>query len=221
MNYDPQNKGDYEPSPFTTYQPQRPMGAPDNSYQPPVGAPDNSYQPPIGAPGNGYQPPVGAPGNGYQPPVGAPGTGYQPPVGAPGSGYQPPVGAPGSGYQPPHAAPAPAKVTVPGKGLGIAALILSVLSILLGFLASCGCYCFTYGMFGMVGSIPFMITAIVAIILGAVGLKKAKAADMKNPLALTGLILGIVALILMIAVTAFSVIVLSLGFTAGFLESLG
>lgn len=61
---------------------------------------------------------------------------------------------------------------VPGKGLGIASLVLGIVAFII---------------FG----IPCSITGLV---LGAVGLAKAKAAGMKNGMALAGVILSIVAL---------------------------
>ena len=99
-----------------------------------------------------------------------------------------PVDAPE--FQPPVGEPAPAPTAVPGKGLGIAAVVVGALSLVVGVVLNCLC--------GMLGSIPFFVTAIVAIVLGAIAMKKASDAGSKNTLALVGLILGIVAIVALI-----------------------
>lgn len=103
-----------------------------------------------------YQQPV------YQQPV------YQQPV------YQPvqPV------YQQPAAAPA-----VPGKGLGIASMVLGIVSLVM--------FCAWYL------AIP---CALVGCILGAVALNKAKQAGMKNGMGVAGLTCSLIALAILIII---------------------
>ena len=67
--------------------------------------------------------------------------------------------------------------SVPGKGLGIAGMVLGIISLVL--------FCVTYI------SIP---CAIVGIILSGVGLKKAKDVGMKNGMAVAGLVCSAIAL---------------------------
>ena len=106
-----------------------------------------------------YQQPVYQP----QPPV------YQPPV------YQqsvyPPQQLPVYPYQP------PVPTTVPGKGLGIASLILGIASLL----------------FGAVWIVSG-ICAVLAITFGAVAQAKARQAGRGNGMALGGLICGAIGL---------------------------
>ena len=65
----------------------------------------------------------------------------------------------------------------PGKGLGIASMVLGIVSV------SCFC-CITY---------LSCVTAIVGIILGAVGNSQSKQAGYKNNMAVAGIVLGIIA----------------------------
>lgn len=60
----------------------------------------------------------------------------------------------------------------PGKGLGVAAMVL-----------------------GIIGQLLFpLILGILALILGAIGLSKSKNVGMKNGMAVAGIVLGIIAI---------------------------
>ena len=83
--------------------------------------------------------------------------------------------APAPGYIPAPVYGAPA--SVPGKGLGIASMVLGILSLVL--------FCFLYV------SIP---CALIGVALGGVGLKKAKDVGAKNGMAVAGLVCSIIAL---------------------------
>ncbi|MDQ0744350.1 hypothetical protein QFZ62_001658 [Clavibacter sp. B3I6] len=112
--------------------------------------------------------------------------------------YPAPPPAPDSGYIPPYAPSAPA-APAGGKGLAIASLIVAIVAFLGAF-------------------IPFLnyvvfIPAVVAIVLAIVALAKRKAG---RPLALTGLIVGALALILSIVLA----VVYTVGFAAAVSESL-
>lgn len=78
----------------------------------------------------------------------------------------------------------------PGKTLGIVSLVLGIASLLIGSVCSCTCAC-------LGGSLPLLM-AIGGIVTGAIGLSKAKKAGEKNPLALVGMILSIVAIVIII-----------------------
>ncbi len=88
----------------------------------------------------------------------------QPPMGQP--MYQQPM------YQQPVQAP-----SVPGKGLGIAGMVLGIVSLAL--------WCFIYL------AIP---CAIIGLILSAIGMKKAKDVGMKNGMAVAGIVCSAIAL---------------------------
>jgi hypothetical protein len=92
---------------------------------------------------------------------------YAPPA-AP--AYAPTGYAPAGGYT-------PAPVSNPGKGLGVAAMILGIISLVL--------WCTVY---------VSIFTSIVGLILGAIGLKKSKDAGMGNGMAVAGLVTSIIAL---------------------------
>ncbi len=83
--------------------------------------------------------------------------------------YQQPV------YQQPVYQKAP---SVPGKGLGIASMVIGIVALALGICL------------GWVG----VIASIVAIAMGGVGLNKAKAVGAKNGMAVAGLVCSIIAL---------------------------
>ena len=70
----------------------------------------------------------------------------------------------------------------PGKGLGIAAMVLGIISLL----------CFPY------------ILGTLGIILGAVGLNKSKAVGMKNGMAVAGIVLGIIGIALWVLMLIFA-----------------
>ncbi len=94
----------------------------------------------------------------------------------------------------------------PGKGLNIASLVLGIVSLVLsGPCSCCGC----------LGGIVPSITAILGIILGAVGMKKSKEAGFQNKKGMVGLILSIVALVLTLLT---GVIFLIIGGTGMFAE---
>lgn len=142
-------------------------------------APQDPFStPPQGGPGDspaGYGTPGAQPdGYGAQPgDYGSPPPGY----GAPAYGQQPaPYGAPGGfGGHP-----------APRNGFGIAALVLGILSIPAGFTVVFG-----------------ILLGVLAIIFGALGRGRAKKGLASNGgMALTGLILGVVGLLISIAVAA-------------------
>ncbi|MFF1560210.1 DUF4190 domain-containing protein [Streptomyces sp. NPDC058279] len=135
---------------------------------------------PAGPPGYG-----GAPGYGGQPGYGgAPGYGGQPPYGGPPGypGYPTAAGYPGYGPgYPGH--------PQPSNGLGVAAFVLGLLSLVA---------CFT-----LVGPLVF---GIVAVVLGALARGKAARGEATNGgLALAGLICGAVGIVLGAALTLFLV----------------
>lgn len=78
----------------------------------------------------------------------------------------------------------------PGKGLGIAALVLGIFAILFGTICSCLAAC-------LGGFLP-LVCGIAGIVLGAIGYKKSKAAGFSNKLALIGMIISIVAVVLIV-----------------------
>lgn len=105
----------------------------------------------------------------------------QPPVYNPPPAYnQPPAWQPPA-YQQPYPqqpyAPSFTQPTVPGKGMGIAAMVLGIVGLVLL------CEAFV--------SLP---CAILSLILGIVSLVKAKKAGMKNGMAVTGIVLGSIAI---------------------------
>lgn len=75
----------------------------------------------------------------------------------------------------------------PGKGLGIAALVLGICSLFFGIICNCTCL-------GL-GSIVSVITAIVGLILGILANKKSAAVGIKNKKAKVGIILSIVGIV--------------------------
>lgn len=89
------------------------------------------------------------------------------------------------------------KMADPGKGLGIASLVLGICGLVFSWLCSCFFTCFS-------GLFP-LVLSVVGLILGIVGNNKSKAAGFKNTLATVGLILSIVAL-------AITVLCMFLGF---------
>ncbi len=100
------------------------------------------------------------------------------PVGAPpvAPTGMPPYSAAPAGYPPGYA---PVKPVIPGKGLGIAGMVLGIISVVF--------VCFSYLVF------PIII-AIVGCVLSGVGLKKAKDAGMKNGMATAGLVCSCISL---------------------------
>ena len=84
----------------------------------------------------------------------------------PAYGYQPQPTQPVYGYAPVQ----PAKV--PGKGLGIAGMVLGIISIV----------------FLCIADTVTLIGGILGLILSGIGLSKAKAAGMKNGMAVAGIV---------------------------------
>lgn len=76
-----------------------------------------------------------------------------------------------------------------GHGMGVAALIMGILSIVVAFIPCLGLLAF--------------FTAIVAIILGAIGISQASRADAPKGLGIGGLVTGALALLISIAQIVF------------------
>ncbi len=85
-----------------------------------------------------------------------------------------------------------------GHGMGVAALIIGVLSVIVAFIPCLGLMAF--------------FTAVVAVVLGAIGISQASRAEAPKGLALGGLITGAVALMISIA---------QIVFFAGFSDRIG
>ena len=77
-----------------------------------------------------------------------------------------------------------------GKIFNIIALVLGIVSLVLGAILSCSCAC--------LGSILPAIVAIVGIVLGVVGMIRSKKAGYNGRLGLIGLALSTVAVVVMI-----------------------
>jgi hypothetical protein len=75
-----------------------------------------------------------------------------------------------------------------GHGLGVAALIMGIISFVVAFIPCVGLFA--------------MLTAIVAVVLGAIGLSQASRAEAPKGMALGGLITGVIALFIAIAQVA-------------------
>lgn len=101
-------------------------------------------------------------------------------------------------YAPPVNTSQPASAD-PGQTLGIVALVLGVLSIL----STCCSIFFIPGL-----GLPFGIAAVVC---GALGMKKSKAAGKTNTMATVGLVMGIPALVVSIISTVISVCMIIFG----------
>lgn len=194
------------PPPGAAPLPPPPIPAPDPASSPNAGGhaapnPWGEPHPPSGAPAprqyappSPYAPPgpYGAPGSAPPPPPpypGAPSTGEQPNPFAPPTAYAPPGGYPPPGAGP-YAYPAPYAPSgyqpAPTNGLAIAALIL-----------------------GLVGWIPCGIGSIAAVVLGFVArsqIREAQGRQGGDGLALTGIILGFIAIGFWILVVVFGAI---------------
>ena len=123
------------------------------------------------------------PQGGYQQPT-YPQGGYQQPV-YPQDGYQP------TGYQQPYqptGAPMQAVPADPGKGLGIASMVLGIV----GFVFCCCLGGFTFGVTTLIA--PFCL--IIGLILGIVGKSKSKTVGAKNAPAIAGIVLSAIPLAL-------------------------
>lgn len=99
----------------------------------------------------------------------------------------------------------------PGKKFGIASLVLGIVGILGNTCCSC-CGC--------LGKIPTFVAPLVGLILGIVGMSKAKKAGGKNGLALAGLIVSVGALVIFIVMSVFSLLMNGLSFLLEFDPSL-
>ena len=87
--------------------------------------------------------------------------------------------------QPQYQPQPPVAPTVPGKGMGVASMVLGIISLVL--------FCIYYI------ALP---CAIIAVILGGVGLSKAKKAGMKNGVAVAGIVMSCIAIGLAILAVA-------------------
>lgn len=99
-----------------------------------------------------------------------------------------PVYNPAPGYAPVAPGYTPAPVANPGKGMGIASMVLGILAILLL------CTSLTY---------VAIACAIVGCILGGLGMKKSKEVGMSNGMGVAGLVCSIIALALCVIAIIF------------------
>lgn len=170
----------------------------------PSGPPPESDRPDAGQPG---QQPPSYPGPQYPESSGQPSPGGQ--YGQPDQYGQPSqYGQPGQ-YGQPAQYGQPGQYAPPGQygggygeppksnGLGIAALVVGILSIPAAFLAG----------------VPGIVLGLIAIVLGIVGLRRVKARRADNRgMAITGVVTGVLGLLLGIAVLAFTAFIVN---TAG------
>ena len=105
----------------------------------------------------------------------------------------------------------------PGKGLGIAALIIGIASWLVLSPLYCGC---SFMSLGFIPAILEIILGVVGLILAIIGMKKSKAVGMKNVMAVIGLILGILHIVGGVAMIVISILVVVLGAGTGILAGL-
>ncbi len=144
------------PGPYAPYSPQGypPPGYPPQGYPPP-GYPPQGYPPGTYPPPGAYPPP---PGGMYPPPP----PGYPPAPPQPYAGYGAPVG------------------TAPKNGLGIGALIASILSLPAAFTVFGG-----------------FILGVIGIILGFLGYRRARSGEATNGgMAIAGIVLGVLGIVL-------------------------
>ena len=122
-------------------------------------------------------PPVGPPtGAGYPPPASYPQAAYPPP---PPGGYPPPGDYPQPGY-PGYGPPRPS------SGLAVAALVVGIIGVLTSFVVLGG------------------VLGIVALVLGIIGLGKARRGLASGRgMAITGIVLGVLAILIAAAALAF------------------
>lgn len=106
--------------------------------------------------------------------------------------------------------PAPSN---PGKGLGIAAMILGIVSLVLSTVCICTCSYFAPIMGGFVG--------LIGLILAIMGKSKSKAAGCSNGMATTGLILSLVSLLIVIVFVVVVVACMIMGIGLSAMESAG
>lgn len=151
----------------------------------PSDKPENPQQTPQPSTPPGAAPPSYPGPGGYPPPNYPPGAypgAYPPPPGGGYPGYPPPPPAPYAGY----GAPVP---TAPRNGLGIAALIAGILSLPAAFTIFGG-----------------FILAVVAIILGIIGYRRARSGEASNGgMAIAGIVLGVLGIVLSAVLIAIGV----------------
>lgn len=88
-----------------------------------------------------------------------------------------------------------------GQGLGVAALVMGIISFLIAFIPCVGLFA--------------IFTAIIAVVLGAIGLSQASRTNSPKGLMLGGLIIGVIALFVSVAQV---VVIAGLSDRAGFIE---
>lgn len=104
----------------------------------------------------------------------------------------------------------------PGKGLGIAGMIVAIVSVL-----PFACCCCPYTVWiGIIGMIVSLACAVTGLILSIIGMKKSKAVGLKNVFATVGLIISCVALALC-AVVLTLIIIAVIGYVLLILLGLG
>lgn len=91
---------------------------------------------------------------------------------------------------PDYSAPAANPNVDPGKSQGTIALILGIVSLVLGTICSCLLAC--------LGGILPLIAAIIGVILGKSAMNKSQAAGFENKQAKTGMILSIIAIVVIV-----------------------
>lgn len=107
-------------------------------------------------------------------------------------------------YQPPIYQQPPRPVENPGKGLGIASLVLGIIGCLLfAFPFYLGFFCFA--------------ASVVGIVLAAVSMKKSKAVGASTGLAVAGLVVSICGVV--VAFVALCIVIVAVGF-AGILSEI-
>jgi|GEM_PF-1099726 len=137
---------------------------PMGGFPPPQPPPPPPAPPPPAPP----PPPPGASGFPQSPAGNPPSYGGQPT-----GGFPPPHGRPG-GYAPPPGFQYPQQTSYPGKGLSIAALVLGICSLVFPGLG--------------------IVTAIIALVLGILGKKKADEAGAPTGMATAGVVMSIIAI---------------------------
>lgn len=90
------------------------------------------------------------------------------------------------------------QMTDPGKGLGIASLILGICGLVMGSVCSC--------LFSCLGGIPSLIVSVVGLILGILGKNKSAAAGFSNGPAKIGFILSIIGLAVTLLFSLFGIV---------------
>lgn len=99
----------------------------------------------------------------------------------------------------------------PGKGFGIAAMIMGILS-----LVTTGCCCMCVAYFSPLIGLPF---AILGLIFGIVARKKSKSAGLKNPMATAGIITSVVCLVICVILGILFLLYMLFGIGVAIFES--